>query len=117
MTTLRIMYPEVVRELEHARIFAALPPDMRKGIVRQLRSNIETWLPDITEDTMPGELANCAAGRVQTCSISAARASPPTRRVRRHWRRWTQPSTGCSRTSSMWRSPAGSIATWASRRS
>ena len=64
MTTLRIMYPEVVRELEHARIFAALPPDMRKGIVRQLRSNIETWLPDITEDTMPGELANCAAGRV-----------------------------------------------------
>ena len=22
------------------------------------------WIPDITEDTMPGELANCIAGRI-----------------------------------------------------
>ncbi len=64
MTTLRIMYPELARELERAETFAALPAQARESIERELRLNFEAWLPGITEDTMPGELSNCIAGRV-----------------------------------------------------
>ncbi len=64
LTTLRIMFPELARELERTDAFAALPGDVRATIERQLRSRIEDWLPGISEDTMPGELGNCMAGRV-----------------------------------------------------
>ncbi len=37
---------------------------MRAAIERELRGNFEAWLPQITEDTMPGELGNCIAGRI-----------------------------------------------------
>jgi acyl transferase domain-containing protein/acyl carrier protein len=64
LTALRIMFPELARELERTASFAALPPDVRTTIERELRDNFESWLPVITEDTMPGELGNCIAGRV-----------------------------------------------------
>ena len=64
LTTLRIMFPELARELERTEGFAALPADVRATIERELRSRIEDWLPGITEDTMPGELGNCIAGRI-----------------------------------------------------
>ena len=37
---------------------------MRSQIEGELRANFEDWLPEVTEDTMPGELGNCIAGRV-----------------------------------------------------
>ncbi len=64
LTNLRIAYPELARELEHAGSFAALPADVRAAIAGELRGNLEALLPEITEDTMPGELANCMAGRI-----------------------------------------------------
>jgi acyl transferase domain-containing protein len=64
LTALRIMFPDLARELERTETFAALPADVREAIERDLRSNLENWLPVITEDTMPGELGNCIAGRV-----------------------------------------------------
>ena len=64
LTTLRITFPELARELERAGSFAALPADARAAIERELQANFAAWLPDITEDTMPGELSNCVAGRV-----------------------------------------------------
>ncbi len=64
LTALRIMFPDVARELERAASFAALPADVRSTIEGELRANFEAWLPGITEDTMPGELGNCIAGRV-----------------------------------------------------
>ncbi len=64
LTTLRITFPEVARELERAGSFAALPADVRATVARELKANVEARLPEITEDTMPGELANCTAGRV-----------------------------------------------------
>ena len=64
LTALRISFPELARELEHAPSFAALAPDMRATIEAELRSNVDAWLPPISEDTMPGELTNCTAGRI-----------------------------------------------------
>ena len=64
LTTLRITFPELARELEGAESFAALPADVRATVARELKANMEAGLPEITEDTMPGELANCTAGRV-----------------------------------------------------
>ncbi|HEX2467625.1 MAG TPA: beta-ketoacyl synthase N-terminal-like domain-containing protein, partial [Solirubrobacterales bacterium] len=64
LTALRIMFPELARELERTASFAELPADVRSTIESELRANFESWLPVITEDTMPGELGNCIAGRV-----------------------------------------------------
>ena len=64
LTTLRIMFPELARELERAASFAALPADVRATIEGELHANLDAWLPAITEDTMPGELGNCIAGRI-----------------------------------------------------
>ncbi len=54
LTTLRITFPELARELERGASFAALPSDVRAAIERELRGNFEAWLPKISEDTMPG---------------------------------------------------------------
>ena len=64
LTALRIMFPDVARELERTAGFAALPEDVRSQIEGELRANFADWLPEVTEDTMPGELGNCIAGRV-----------------------------------------------------
>ena len=37
---------------------------MQRDITRELHQRIGKLLPEISEDTMPGELANCTAGRV-----------------------------------------------------
>ena len=58
------MFPDVARELERTAGFAALPEDVRSQIEGELRANFADWLPEVTEDTMPGELGNCIAGRV-----------------------------------------------------
>ena len=56
LTALRIMFPDVARELEETASFAALPADVRSAIEGELRAKFDGWLPGITEDTMPGEL-------------------------------------------------------------
>ncbi|UCF69510.1 MAG: acyltransferase domain-containing protein, partial [Acidobacteriota bacterium] len=44
--------------------FSALPPEARAAISRELHARIVEKFPEITEDSMPGELANIIAGRV-----------------------------------------------------
>ncbi len=63
-TTLRIAFPELARDLEGGASFGALPADVRAAITAELYSRMDSDLPPITEDTMPGELSNCLAGRV-----------------------------------------------------
>jgi malonyl CoA-acyl carrier protein transacylase len=63
-TALRITFPELARELDKTHSFALLPSDARDAIKRELHADFADWLPEITEDTMPGELSNCLAGRV-----------------------------------------------------
>jgi acyl transferase domain-containing protein/NAD(P)-dependent dehydrogenase (short-subunit alcohol dehydrogenase family) len=63
-TALRIYFPEYARELEESASFAALPETIRRDINRELHARIGRLLPEITEDSMPGELSNCMAGRI-----------------------------------------------------
>ena len=63
-TALRVYFPEYARELAESASFAALPEAVRRDITRELRERMGKHLPEVTEDSMPGELANCIAGRV-----------------------------------------------------
>ena len=64
LTSLRVHFPEYARELAESASFATLPPAARRDIIRELHDRIAKLLPEITEDSMPGELANCIAGRI-----------------------------------------------------
>ncbi len=64
LTAMRAHFPEYARELDASATFSALPPAIRRDISREWRVRIGDRLPQITEDTMPGELSNCLAGRV-----------------------------------------------------
>src|ERR1700757_2146383 len=63
-TVLRAYFPEYARELTSSASFATLPQATRDKIVGELRERMGKHLPEITEDSMPGELANCIAGRI-----------------------------------------------------
>ena len=63
-TTLRIYFPECARDLESSEHFALLADDVRREILRELHDRMAKHLPEVTEDTMPGELSNCIAGRI-----------------------------------------------------
>src|SRR5512146_1603764 len=64
LTALRVYFPEYAREQEESGRFAALPEAVQHAITRELRDRMGKHLPEITEDSMPGELANCIAGRI-----------------------------------------------------
>jgi|CZKS01.1.fsa_nt_gi acyl transferase domain-containing protein/NAD(P)-dependent dehydrogenase (short-subunit alcohol dehydrogenase family)/acyl carrier protein len=64
LTSLRIHFPEYAHELEESASFAALPAAVRRDIIREFHVRIGQRLPEITEDTMPGELSSCLAGRI-----------------------------------------------------
>jgi acyl transferase domain-containing protein/NAD(P)-dependent dehydrogenase (short-subunit alcohol dehydrogenase family) len=63
-TVLRVYFPEYAHELAESASFGALPQALRNDIVRELHDRMDKHLPEITEDSMPGELANCIAGRI-----------------------------------------------------
>jgi acyl transferase domain-containing protein len=63
-TALRIFFPEFTRELDGAPSFQALPEKVKTAIVDETMERVRAHFPVISEDTMPGELANIIAGRV-----------------------------------------------------
>ncbi len=63
-TAFHIFTPEIEAELLAAPQFAALPAHVKARTLDELRRGVAGRLPDVTEDTMPGELSNCIAGRV-----------------------------------------------------
>ncbi|MFZ0772104.1 MAG: SDR family NAD(P)-dependent oxidoreductase [Candidatus Sulfotelmatobacter sp.] len=63
-TVMRVLFPEYARELGEGASFAALPEAVRRDITRELHDRMGKLLPEITEDSMPGELSNCIAGRI-----------------------------------------------------
>jgi len=64
LTALRIYFPEYASQLSQSPSFAVLPDAARSEITHELHDRMAKLIPDITEDTMPGELANCIAGRI-----------------------------------------------------
>ncbi len=63
-SSLRICAPEYMDALESQPEFQQLPESVRKALLNGMLSNVQNAIPDITEDTMPGELSNIIAGRV-----------------------------------------------------
>ncbi|MFZ0802544.1 MAG: beta-ketoacyl synthase N-terminal-like domain-containing protein, partial [Terriglobales bacterium] len=63
-TALRLYFPEYAQELAGSASFAGLPKELRHDITRELHDRMAKRVPDVTEDTMPGELSNCIAGRI-----------------------------------------------------
>ena len=64
LTALRAYFPEYAEELRQAPTFAALGSDVRTAILDEMLAGVRNRFPDITEDTMPGELGNIIAGRI-----------------------------------------------------
>jgi acyl transferase domain-containing protein/NAD(P)-dependent dehydrogenase (short-subunit alcohol dehydrogenase family)/acyl carrier protein len=64
LTTSRVLFPEYARALGAAPDFARLSAGVREAITTEFHANVDRLFPPITEDTMPGELANCLAGRI-----------------------------------------------------
>ncbi|MBM4393933.1 MAG: polyketide synthase, partial [Deltaproteobacteria bacterium] len=62
--TLRVMFPAMRKALTEVPGFAALQPDARAAILAAYEQELKRDLPPITEDSMPGELANVVAGRI-----------------------------------------------------
>ncbi|HUK70597.1 MAG TPA: polyketide synthase [Streptosporangiaceae bacterium] len=63
-SNMRIQLPDFICELERAAAFGALPPQTRQAILEQTSRSYLSQFLEITEDTMPGELANIVAGRI-----------------------------------------------------
>ena len=63
-TAMRIFAPEFVDALASSQAFEQLDPAAREAVTDQLLQGIRQKIPEITEDTMPGELANIIAGRI-----------------------------------------------------
>jgi acyl transferase domain-containing protein/NAD(P)-dependent dehydrogenase (short-subunit alcohol dehydrogenase family)/acyl carrier protein len=64
ITQNRIVFPEYASALQASAAFNHLSPDLRQQIIAEWHSVIDQRIPAITEDTMPGELANIVSGRV-----------------------------------------------------
>jgi acyl transferase domain-containing protein/NADP-dependent 3-hydroxy acid dehydrogenase YdfG/acyl carrier protein len=63
-SNMRIQFPAFARGLSAAPSFAALPAEVRAAVLAETHASFVAGLEEITEDTMPGELANVLAGRV-----------------------------------------------------
>jgi acyl transferase domain-containing protein/acyl carrier protein/NAD(P)-dependent dehydrogenase (short-subunit alcohol dehydrogenase family) len=60
----RIFFPEYADELSKVPDFVSLPAEVRRTIMARLSEGIGRRMPEINEDTMPGELSNIVAGRI-----------------------------------------------------
>ena len=63
-TTMRILMPEYAQALSQSAAFKNLPAETQRALLEGMRDGIHAKVPEITEDTMPGELGNIIAGRV-----------------------------------------------------
>jgi malonyl CoA-acyl carrier protein transacylase len=63
-STLRIYAPEYLDVLKSVPNFQQLPEDIQESLLDGMLAGIRDRIPNITEDTMPGELSNIIAGRV-----------------------------------------------------
>jgi acyl transferase domain-containing protein len=84
-TAMRIFFPEFAEQLRKAPSFVGLSEDMQRALMEEFHAGVDGRFPRITEDTMPGELANILAGRVANLFNFRGRTSSPTRRAPLRW--------------------------------
>jgi malonyl CoA-acyl carrier protein transacylase len=64
LSTIRIHLPEYIHSLSASPAFQDLSGDIQSALIQGLTAGVQSMVPPITEDTMPGELSNIIAGRV-----------------------------------------------------
>ncbi|MBI4732161.1 MAG: acyltransferase domain-containing protein, partial [Chloroflexi bacterium] len=64
LSTIRIHLPEYLDILSSLPSFQGLSPEMQATFLQGMTAGVQSKFPAISEDTMPGELANIIAGRV-----------------------------------------------------
>jgi malonyl CoA-acyl carrier protein transacylase len=64
LSTIRIHLPEYIDSLSASPAFQNLSADIQSALIQGLSYGVQSMVPAITEDTMPGELSNIIAGRV-----------------------------------------------------
>ncbi len=62
--TRRVYFPEIVRTLKQTKAFNTLDQDAQQQLLIEVEKEYKSHLEEITEDSMPGELANVIAGRI-----------------------------------------------------
>jgi malonyl CoA-acyl carrier protein transacylase len=60
----RALFPEFAYSLQGTSGFSQLPASVRQSILEEMNAGLPGHFVPITEDTMPGELSNIAAGRI-----------------------------------------------------
>ena len=63
-TNFRVFFPKAEKALKESAGFQALSPTEQTKLLEEFETSYKAWTPQITEDSMPGELSNCIAGRV-----------------------------------------------------
>ncbi|MHB1339362.1 MAG: beta-ketoacyl synthase N-terminal-like domain-containing protein, partial [Bellilinea sp.] len=63
-TSLRIRLPEFLDTLSGLDTFRNLPANVQAAMISGMQHDFTSKISNITEDTMPGELANIIAGRI-----------------------------------------------------
>jgi len=63
-STIRIHLPEYLDILASLPAYQGLSAEVRRALAQGLTSGLRATTPEVTEDTMPGELTNIIAGRV-----------------------------------------------------
>ena len=62
--TIRTRLPETLESLKKSSVFKQLSLIQQQQLIEDVQQNVKANLPTITEDSMPGELANVIAGRI-----------------------------------------------------
>ncbi|RMG21540.1 MAG: SDR family NAD(P)-dependent oxidoreductase [Methanobacteriota archaeon] len=62
--TRRVYFPEIVESLKQTKAFKNLSPSDQQQLIVEVEQKYKSHLEEITEDSMPGELANVIAGRI-----------------------------------------------------
>jgi len=63
-SSVRIRSAEFLDDMQNIAAFQGLPRDMQQALLQGMQTRLNQRFLNITEDTMPGELANIIAGRV-----------------------------------------------------
>ena len=62
--TRRIYFPKVALSIQESKEFQKLSKTQQSKLLEEAKENYLASLPEITEDSMPGELSNVIAGRI-----------------------------------------------------
>ncbi|MFK7928905.1 MAG: beta-ketoacyl synthase N-terminal-like domain-containing protein, partial [Myxococcota bacterium] len=61
---IRLGWPAVRKKMAESQALASLPADQREALLTELEASYKDGMPEIDEDSMPGELSNVISGRV-----------------------------------------------------